>query len=45
MNKKTILQIIKEWKASQKILDLTDKGLVSLAQRIILYESKRKREK
>ena len=45
MTKKEIKQIIKKWKLSQKIIDLTDKGLIKLANKIIEYEVKKRHEK
>ena len=44
MNQKEIKQIIKDWKLSQKIIDLTDKGLKELATKIIEYEVKKRHE-
>jgi len=44
MNQKEIKQIIKDWKLSQKIIDLTDKGLIELATKIIEYEVKKRHE-
>lgn len=43
MNKKELLKIIEEWKLKQKIIDLTDKGLLSLASKIIEYEIKKRK--
>jgi len=45
MNKKEIIEIIKNWKINQKIIDLTDKGLIELATKIIEYEVKKRHEK
>jgi len=44
MNQKEIKQLIKNWKLSQKIIDLTDKGLMELATKIIEYEVKKRHE-
>lgn len=41
LNKKEILRLIKKWKLNQKIIDLTDKGLIGLAEKIIDYETKK----
>jgi len=43
INKQKLLEIIKEWKLNQKIIDLTDKGLIKLAAKIIDYEMRKKR--
>jgi len=43
MKKSEILKIIEEWKLSKAIIDVTDKGLISLAEKIIAYELKKRR--
>lgn len=45
MKKKELLKIIKEWKLNQQIIDLTDKGLINLATKIINYETKKRNDK
>ena len=42
IKKEELLQIIKKWKLSQKIIDLTDRGLIDLAAKIIEYETRKK---
>lgn len=44
INKKELLILIKNWKLNQKIIDLTDKGLINLAEKIIDYETKKKKK-
>jgi len=42
LTKKELTYIIKHWKLSQKVIDLTDKELIKLAEKIIAHINRRK---
>lgn len=43
ITKEDLKELIKKWKLNQKIIDLTDQGLINLAAFIINYETKKRK--